>query len=505
MYYHRHTRMLRPSLSALPRERALHILALGAILLAALVARMWNLAAGVPHAVGIDEPQVVGRALRILATGDWNTHLFDYPPLVIYVYAWVAIACYLWGAMSGAWYSLGTLDIGSVYLWGRTVAALIGVAAVWLTYRLGRELGSRRIALLGAALLAVRPTQVRESHFILTDIPACALTTLTVLLATRAGRVRNVRAYAWAGAAAGLAAAAKYNGAIAFVSVVAAWLLFDRSAADRWRKAGGALAAAGAAFVLAAPYSVLDLPSFLNGLGAQLSRFSSPRAGAEPAWLTYVKHLSLAGRFWVPAAVAGMAVVLWRRDTRRRWIPAVAFALAYFYVLASHPLVFARYALPLSPILALCVAAVALEIVAWSRRWRPLSGPRASRLVLTVVTLLLTAGFVIDIAGWLRQYGRPDTRTLAAAWLTEQAPKGASLAVENSGPTYLDAAGFKVLGTELLIDHPPEWYAGRVQYLVISSADLSGYGGYISAGTVVYEITPAPNRWGPGIVIVRLR
>ena len=61
--------------------RAVDFAILVVILAVALAARCWYLTAGVPHAVGIDEPQVVNRSLRILQTGDWNPHLFDYPTL----------------------------------------------------------------------------------------------------------------------------------------------------------------------------------------------------------------------------------------------------------------------------------------------------------------------------------------------------------------------------------------------------------------------------------------
>ena len=71
--------------------RAVDFSLLVVILAVALAARCWYLTAGVPYAVGIDEPQVVNRSLRILQTGDWNPHVFDYPTLVIYFHAAVAI------------------------------------------------------------------------------------------------------------------------------------------------------------------------------------------------------------------------------------------------------------------------------------------------------------------------------------------------------------------------------------------------------------------------------
>jgi len=74
-----------PADSSPSRRQLVEWLTLCGILAAAAAARLWFLTAGVPHAVGIDEPQVVDRALRILRTGDWNPHLFDYPTLVIYL------------------------------------------------------------------------------------------------------------------------------------------------------------------------------------------------------------------------------------------------------------------------------------------------------------------------------------------------------------------------------------------------------------------------------------
>src|SRR6478672_4008488 len=229
--------------------RAVDFSLLVVILAVALAARCWYLTAGVPYAVGIDEPQVVNRSLRILQTGDWNPHVFDYPTLVIYFHAAVAILRFLWGALKGEWGSLDAYRITAIYAALRFAAACIGVATVWLTYRLGHELSGRRVALLGAALLAVHPIHVRESHFVLTDVPMTALTTLAVWLAVRAGRSATVRAYAWAGFACGLAAAAKYNGGIALAAVAAAWLVHDRSSPDRFAKLAGAVGGAAAGFL----------------------------------------------------------------------------------------------------------------------------------------------------------------------------------------------------------------------------------------------------------------
>ncbi len=429
----------------LTTRRVAELSVLALILAAAAAARLWSLGAGIPHAVGIDEPQIVDRALRILRTGDWNPHIFDYPTLVIYLHAMVAIVRFMWGALRGEWGSLDGFSIAAVYTAGRFVAAMIGVATVWLTYRLGTELSSRRVALLAAAQMAVHPLHVRESHFILTDVPMTALTTLAVWLSVRAARLRTVQAYGWAGAACGLAAAAKYNGGIAIVAPIVAWVIHD------------------------------------------------------------VKHLSPPGGRWsVPLAICGIAVLVWRSSARTRWMPVILFTLAYFYILSTHSHVFGRYALPLVPMLCLFTSVAVLEAIRFLARFRPLARPGVQRLLIAAAVILLVYGPTVTSVRWLNQQKRSDTRAMATDWLKANTPRGTRVAVENNGPTYLETEGFRVTGTELLLDKSADWYRERADYLVISAADLTRYGEYVSAGPTVFQIGPTPQRWGPPVLIVKL-
>lgn len=478
---------------------------LALVLAVAAAARLWYLDAGVPHAVGIDEPQVAGRAIRILRTGDWNTHAFDYPALVIYVHAIVAILRFLWGALQGEWASLDAFSMSAVYAAGRFAAAMIGVATVWVTYRIGTEVSSPRVALLAAALLALHPLHVRESHFILTDVPMTALAAAAVWLALRAARLGTARAYAWAGAACGLAAAAKYTGGIALVAVVSAWVVHERASPDRLRTLGAILGAAALAFLAGAPYTLLDLPAFLDGFAAQFSRFAAPAPAGDPSWLLYVKHLSPAGARWiVPVAVAGLVLLLWRASERVRWMPAILFTLTYFYVLSTHSHVFGRYALPIVPMLCLFVSVAVIEATGVASRAAPPARPAVRRGLAAAAVLLVLYGPAAQTVRWLDLHKRSDTRALAADWLRSNTPRATRVAVENSGPTYLETAGFQVTSTELLIDKAPDWYRQRVDYLIISATDLARYGAYVSAGPTVYQIGPTPQRWGPPILIVKI-
>lgn len=482
------------------------------ILACAFGVRAWYVSSGVPYAVGVDEPAVVNRAIRILQTGDWNTHGFDYPTLVIYLQAVVTFARLHWGALWGQGAQPaqpGDLDIGAVYDAGRVVAALIGAATVWLTYRLGKDLDSGSLGLVAAAQLAVYPMHVRESHFTLTDVPTTALVTLALYLTVRAGRERTVSAYAWAGCAAGLSAAAKYNGVVVAVAIGLAWLLHERSAPDRWRKALAALVAIAVAFAVAVPYAILDLTTFLNGLAAQVARFSfeGGTAPGAPPWQTYLIHLSLAWKFWLPTAALGALIVIWRRRSLKSWLIPIGFVIAYFYVLASHRVVFGRYALPLLPGICLLAAVPVVEFA------RFVQGRFTHRFVAPVLvalgTVTITAAFASSSIEWLDQFRRPDTRTLAARWMIETLPWGTQLVVENSGPANLDHVGFGIvdnpnrLTTELLDSSRKT----GIEYFVIapwSPADLPKYSDVLKAGTIVFSINAAADRWGPFVRIVKL-
>ena len=73
------------------------------------------------------------------------------------------------------------------YLWGRAVTATLGTATVALVYFIGLRWGTRTRS-LAASLMAVMPLHVRESHYVLTDVPVTFFVTLTFLLALRAQR-----------------------------------------------------------------------------------------------------------------------------------------------------------------------------------------------------------------------------------------------------------------------------------------------------------------------------
>ncbi|MGH9408630.1 MAG: hypothetical protein ACRD1V_04180, partial [Vicinamibacterales bacterium] len=177
----------------------------------------------------------------------------------------------------------------------------------------------------------------------------------------------------------------------------------------------------------------------------------------------------------------------------------------YFYALATHWPVFARYALPLLPMMCLLSSLAVLDAIALVRNRVPRLARReyAWGPAVVIAFVLFWAPVVVTVK-WLDQQKRADTRELAVRWLRSAAAPQSRIAVESSGPTYLEEAAFRVVPTELLVDHPPDWYPAHADYLIISSANPPRYAPYIAEGRTVFQIAPAADRWGPPITIVKL-
>jgi 4-amino-4-deoxy-L-arabinose transferase-like glycosyltransferase len=431
-------------------------LGVGSVLLCAAILRFWALGHGIPFAVGVDEPETMERVVRIMKTGDFNPHFFDCPSL--YIYAQVGVACvrFLLGTLSGVWFSLGNVGPSDFYLWGRAVTAILGMLTVLLVYRIGMRWGTRH-AVLAAALLALMPHHVRESHYVLTDVPMTFFTTLTLLLALGAHEKGTLGAFAAAGASAGLATATKYPGIVALLFPIMAAYMTRGGDRPRLKPALVACGAFLAAFFLAAPYTVLDLPSFLNGFGHLAAAVPLGRAPGGPGWLLYLKHLKSAiGWPGLVLMFGGLGLFLVRVVTgpgQTRFALVLAFIGAYFALVATRQVVFARYLLPLEPLVCLLIAVAVVSGVSLLRRFDiPRWARTALIAALTVAAMLPPA---VGAVKFDRMAGRKWTYAIAFEWISANIPAGSHVALDGHALRLPDTR-FRVEYLKRLIDRSYE-------------------------------------------------
>jgi hypothetical protein len=191
-------------------------------------------------------------------------------------------------------------------------------------------------------------------------------------------------------------------------------------------------AAAGVAFLFAAPYTILDLPAFLNAYGHLASHYYSVKPLGEPAGITYYKHLTRS--LGTPASilvVVGLglgAVRAIRGPGRVRWTITMVFPILFFYMLSGQVLVYGRYLLPLLPFICVLAAAGCVSGVSLLRRF---DIPRPIRTaIIAGVTIAAVLPPLMQSTGFVRTMSRTNTVGLAHAWIISNVPKGSTIVVE---------------------------------------------------------------------------
>src|SRR5690606_39396412 len=114
--------------------------------------------------MGVDEPAILSTALRMIRTGDFHPHFFDYGGLTLYLHAVVGILGFVAGARDGRWSNLGAFWEGDMLVPGRTATAIFAAVTIVLVFRIGLRWGTPT-ALVAALAMAVLPAHVREAHF----------------------------------------------------------------------------------------------------------------------------------------------------------------------------------------------------------------------------------------------------------------------------------------------------------------------------------------------------
>lgn len=443
-----------------------------AVLVAALGLRLVGLDWGVPNdlhrfSYHPDEWQAVETGLGILVSGDWNPHFFNYPSLQIYL---VSLALRLGVLLFGAAESA----LGGLYVVARLVTVVMGVATVALTARLGARVGGGVVGLVAAALLAVLPLHVVNSHYATVDVPLVFWWTLAVTCALESLSAPEERARPWAlaaGVAVGLAASTKYNGALALPVTLGA--LAYRCGTAGWRLSLAQVAIAALTFGLTSPFVLLD-PAARPAVRYEL--FVHPRetavyAGLGPGWWFHLTRNAPvgAGTLFVVAALLGV-VLLARRRAPADVLVLVWLALPTASLLATREL-YLRYLLPLLPPLALAAAAALASV----------RGGRAVVALAVVVALGPTARSAARVIAM----AAGDARDEAAAWCLAHISPGERVGLFGAdGTLWFRAAPlsrnnggartrlYPDLPRHRLVLDPRAWFEDPPNWLVVDDADV---------------------------------
>jgi 4-amino-4-deoxy-L-arabinose transferase-like glycosyltransferase len=404
------------------------------VVMAGATLRLWGLQFGFPHPFARpDEEVIVDVALGILS--DPNPHFFDWPTLFMYLTAASYAGLFAVERAIGGTITDGTIAKASfepvLHLIPRVWSACAGVATIVVLFAAARELFSRRVALLGAALLAVAFLHVRDSHFGVTDVPVTFLTMCAFWAGLRcATRGVTLRRVAMAGVLAGLSASTKYNAALVLLPALVA--ILSQTVWNRPRWVAGAVRAiavlflgATIAFLAGTPYAVLDHQTFITAVTGVRDHLANGHVVMARGW-AYHAAFTLRYGLGIPLVVAAILGACWL-IARQPWAAALvlAFPLPYYLVLGSGLTVFVRYMLPIVPFLCLTAAIFVDRLADYigdafkSARLRDVS-TAALAAVIAIPTAL--PSIVFD-----RLMTRVDTRVIAGDWIAARFPSGASI------------------------------------------------------------------------------
>ncbi len=484
---------------AMVRHR--HIMLVAVIGIGASAMRLWGSDVGLPWVDHPDEPNPVGYVLAMVSTGDLNPHAFQKPSLYLYLL--------LAAVRLGAWWS-GTSPLTEpltthiyttvpwVFLWGRTLTALLGGLTVVLAGLVAQRAGP--LAAIGAAAwLAVARYHLQHSQYITTDVAAGLFVMVACAAALRIARTGEWPAYLLGGLAVGLAASTKYHAAAVAPMVALAHVLVWRRAAPRRAArllAAGALACLG--FVAGTPYALLSVAEFRDGLLGQVAAYNAGPQGdfsgswnlagyAEFAWRSGLTPMGsmvlLAGLAWA-----------WRNDRTlfAVWLAGVVPSLALLAAQETH---FTRNTIPLLALAAVPIGCALAQVPRLVRR---------PALAAVAIMLILTPG-AFETGAYLQRLAAGDTRTQLAQWLEQHVSPGQRVLAELHVPPARGEGRWA--GVDALTDHDLAWYRAQgYAYLIASSERWRSWdvpAAYAALGTPLVAFGGATPRamFGPRLLV----
>jgi 4-amino-4-deoxy-L-arabinose transferase-like glycosyltransferase len=449
---------------------------------------------------------------------------FTYPHLLYYL---EAVALWLLRLFPEAAAALGatmgfTDPLSVPWLTLRGVVALLSALTVVPVFRIAERLGGLGAAAAASLLLVFSPLYNAGSHLNTCDVPSAFFATLCLLFASRLVDAERTADYLLAGVCAGLAAASKYPAGFVAVAIVAVWLRWRFARRDfRPGLVWAGLAAIGAMVAAMPSLIAFPGPAFTGHRGM----FFGYRQYGRGGWLGVMPRSNVASyardlleSFGVAAVVVGLVgLLLVPRGERRRWLWHTPFPLAYLTLISSMNMVVKRNLYPVLPILAVLLG---VGIAAWLvrlRQWQP-AGRRAVVLGAALVAVCLAAP-VAATAVQTVAMTRPSTRDLAAAWIADHLPPGASIVKEAYTPR-LPEEHFAVRHLRF-VTRLPMRELREFDYVLVASTAYARFGdsealfqphqqrmarryeALFGSFTLVREWHPAPTRLGPLLRLYR--
>ena len=435
-----------------------------AILLLAAGLRLPRVQAALPYLNYVDEGHVLHHAVHLLRTGGWDPEWYTYPSLPIYA---VAAAGHLYRPLYRAvhghslrrdlspWphHYYDVVEPVELIVLGRMVTLAVSLGLVLLIGTMAARLagGHRAAGLFATLTAAVLPALVIRGGIVTVDVWVALFVLAALELADRA-RLRAGPSWraAAAGAAVGLAFAAKYPALLVALGVATALLL----ARWPWRQRLAALvvagAAAGAAAAVAMPALILKTTTVVEWMRSQAATYAHHHEGnywnqilKRAEWDQPLEHPEL-GIIFVAVAAAGLGLALADRRSRASVLPWVVYGAATVVLFDGYAFRALRNFLPLIALASVLVALL------YARLRERAARPRLVDAGAVALLALLFARPNLDYLRW--QTTVTDSRVEAIDWLAPRlSPGDRVLVLEELAILPTELARLEARGAEVTV------------------------------------------------------
>lgn len=397
--------------------------ALAVIVLAGALARFDGISFGLPNRYHPDESGAAD-ALAACAQDRRVERRYRYPPLL------VNLACRVDPLLRPLTARVENWRPHYVFTL-RFVSAAAGTAAIAFVYLLALRFVAAAGAAGAALLFAVFPAAIAASKYGTPDSLLTMFVVMALWLQVRIGERGNSADYFVAALATTLAVAAKYNGAVLALSLLAAHVSAARTNGRPLLSPGPVVATIAAVMLGAA----IGFPDVLFGgeaatlasglLGEQAHLMASGHYGfslgaREGGFVFHFVYsiLPAAGPLLLAIVIAGLIAMLLSRSAASRIV--LAFALPYYAIIEwiyKVPPSYERYVLPLLCVYVIAVAVLLERLVATGGARRP--DRTAARSVVLSALWLAALWFPLTRSAAVLAAINDDTRTRMGSWLTD--------------------------------------------------------------------------------------
>ncbi|MFQ5751472.1 MAG: ArnT family glycosyltransferase [bacterium] len=407
------------------------------ILLAAFILRLSGIGYGLPALYNSDEPFNVVNALSYGAKKSLEPSYFVYPSLYSYFLFAIFGLYFVAGKMLGVF--VNAVDFGVSYFLnptglffaGRLASVLLGVATVWLVFKIGQRFFSNKIGLFASAILTFSFIHADLSHWILLEPAVGFLTALALYFIFRFSEDHTLKMNILAGFVSGLAISTKYNAGFIFVPLLISIILIYKKQISRlFLQVSLSISALLLGFFLGTPYWVLSFSKYwaevkytLTHVGVGMVGHLSSLPFVWPLWQLLYRDWSIG-----LLLVAGFIYVVFQREKKQLLL--VSFVLATVLFVGAWQRTGVHYLLPIFPALAILAAIFCNDMI----EQIPGKSYRVGVVVLLFIAPLLKIG-LHDI-----RLTQQDSRTFAQKWIEANISEGSVIGYENYvyGPNLFD-------------------------------------------------------------------